>query len=171
MSTEAFISHRTPERLRIKIPGKKGDASWFSALVGRLSGLQGIRHVDASPLTGSVLLLIEPGQAVELESISGGMLSLRSGTIPQGSIRQKAAFGLREFDRKVKGFTGGELDIPSLVFAGLVAMGIYQLSIGNITAPAWYVAFWYASSIVFSDPPSESSRLGAEDHMEKRNER
>jgi hypothetical protein len=48
---------------------------------------------------------------------------------------------------------GGELDLLSLAFAGLLAMGIYQLSIGNITAPAWYVAFWYGMIIAFSGQP------------------
>jgi len=67
MLTEAFISHSTSERLRVKVPGKKGDASYFSALASRFSGLPGVRHVEANPITGSVLLLIEPGQGIELE--------------------------------------------------------------------------------------------------------
>ena len=67
MLTEAFISHNTSERLRVKVPGKKGDASYFSALASRFSGLPGVRHVEANPITGSVLLLIEPRQGIELE--------------------------------------------------------------------------------------------------------
>jgi hypothetical protein len=56
--------------------------------------------------------------------------------------------------------TGRSRDLPegnsnllSLAFAGLLAMGIYQLSIGNITAPARYVAFWYGMIIAFSGQP------------------
>jgi hypothetical protein len=102
-----------------------------------------------------VLLLIEPGQGIELESVSGGLFSLRSDRGRQGTLRQKAAFSLRDFDRKVKAFTGGELDLPSIAFAFLAGMGIYQISIGNIAAPAWYVAFWYGMNIAFSGHPSE----------------
>ena len=153
MLTEAFISHSTSERLRVKVPGKKGDASYFSALASRFSGLPGVRHVEANPITGSVLLLIEPGQGIELESVSGGLFSLRSDRGRQGTLRQKAAFSLRDFDRKVKAFTGGELDLPSIAFAFLAGMGIYQISIGNIAAPAWYVAFWYGMIIAFSGQP------------------
>ena len=96
--------------------------------------------------------MIEPGQGIELESVSGGLFSLRPDRASQGTLRQKAALSLRDFDRKVKGFTG-ELDLLSLAFAGLLAMGIYQLSIGNIAAPAWYVAFWYGMIIAFSGQP------------------
>jgi len=66
-----------------------------------------VRHVEANPITGSVLLLIEPGQGIELESVSGGLFSLRSDSARQGTLRQKAALSLQDFDRKVKGFTGG----------------------------------------------------------------
>ena len=66
--------------------------------------------VEANPITGSVLLLIEPGQGIELESVSRGLFSLKSDKGRQGTLRQKAALSLRDFDRKVKGFTGGELE-------------------------------------------------------------
>jgi hypothetical protein len=82
------------------------------------AGLPGVRHVEANPITGSVLLLIEPGQGIELESVLGGLFSLRSDRARQGTLRQKAALSLRDFDRKVKGFTGEELDLLSLAFAG-----------------------------------------------------
>ena len=40
--------------------------------------------VEAIPITGSVLLLIEPGQGIELESVSGGLFSLKSDSARQG---------------------------------------------------------------------------------------
>jgi len=43
---------------------------------------------------------------------------------------------------KQSGLAPGELDLPGFAFAGLVATGIYRLSIGNIVAPAWHVTFW-----------------------------
>jgi hypothetical protein len=113
-----------------------------------------VRHVEANPITASVLLLIEPGQGIELESVSGGLFSLRSDRARQelfGRKRRSACGILTGRSRDLL----GEVDLLSLAFAGLLAMGIYQLSIGNIAAPAWYVAFWYRMIIVFSGHPSE----------------
>jgi hypothetical protein len=47
--------------------------------------------------------------------------------------------------------TGGELDIPSVFFAALLISGIYQIARGNMAAPAWYTAFWYAFGIFSRD--------------------
>jgi hypothetical protein len=44
-------------------------------------------------------------------------------------------------------FTGGELDLISVAFLGLLVLGIYQLSKDDIPAPPWYTAFWYAFGV------------------------
>ena len=44
-------------------------------------------------------------------------------------------------------FTGDEIDIEGLAFLLLLGAGIYQISVGNLTALPWYAAFWYAFNI------------------------
>jgi hypothetical protein len=68
--------------------------------------------------------------------------------------------GFREVDSQIEHLTGGELDIPSIALIGLIFSGIYQLSIGNFAAPAWYTALWYAAGIaVKAEKPLKSSGL------------
>jgi len=43
--------------------------------------------------------------------------------------------------------TGGEVDIPSLVFVSLLFSGIWQIARGNLAMPAWYTAFYYALGV------------------------
>ncbi|MBI2875417.1 MAG: hypothetical protein HYY20_00890 [Candidatus Tectomicrobia bacterium] len=65
-------------------------------------------------------------------------------------------------DKQVKSLTGGELDIPILAFLGLSGLGLFQILRGDLAAPAWHVAFWYALGIwVMAQPKRiDSARQG-----------
>jgi hypothetical protein len=157
MSTEARITHRTPERLRLKIPSRKGDHPYFDTLRHHLSNLPGVRSVEANPVTGSLLLMLEPGREVPLVHAAGNYFRLMNPDPRRETLQQVAAGRFGEINRKIRNFTGGELDLQSLGFAGCLALGIYQISMGNIAAPAWYVAFWYAMN--FAAPESAGKAI------------
>jgi hypothetical protein len=36
------------------------------------------------------------------------------------------------------------LDLSTSASLGLLGVGLFQLGKGNVVAPAWHVAFWYA---------------------------
>jgi copper chaperone CopZ len=147
MSTEARITHRTPERLRLKIPSRKGDYPYFDSLRRQLSNLPGVKSVEVNPMTGSLLFLLEPGREISLAKAAGNYFTLLEEDPGTLTLQDAVANLFGEINRKIGSFTGGGLDLRSFVFAGCVALGIYQISIGNIVAPAWYVAFWYAMTL------------------------
>ena len=151
MLPEAFVTHQTPNRLRIKIPAKKGDLTFFSGLKELLSGHPGIDQVHVNPVTGSVLLLhrIDAATLTQLAT-RFGLVQPQPSTHHKATLHQRMIASFRHWDEQVKVATGGELDIPSLVFLSLIGTGAYQLIFGNLIAPAWYTAFWYASSIILS---------------------
>lgn len=148
MPPEAHIAHRTAHRLRIRIPAKKGDADYFSGLRAVL--LEGGRaeHVEVNPLTASVLI-VSPGGVDEFADPAawGEWYTLRPSTPKARPLSSRVVQGFRAVDARIEEMTGGELDIPSVALLGLICSGIYQISIGNFAAPAWYTAFWYAASI------------------------
>lgn len=150
MAAQAHIAHRTPERLRIRIPGKKGDAAYFQSLEKLCGTISGIRSAEANPLTGSLLFILEPGAEPPLAEIARKLdIRLRPGA---GATPQRiAADQMGRINKEVKNFTGGELDLNSIAFLCCLGLGIYQISMGNLVAPAWYVAFWYALSL----PPGD----------------
>jgi hypothetical protein len=53
---QAHIVHRTANRLRIRIPGRRLDEAFFRELKTKLAGCPGVVAVVANPLTGSVLI-------------------------------------------------------------------------------------------------------------------
>ncbi len=59
MIPDAHVSHGMARRLRIKIPSKKGDVSYFSTLRERLASCPGIEEIRVNPQTGSALISYE----------------------------------------------------------------------------------------------------------------
>jgi len=148
MPPEAHIVHRTPQRLRIRIPSKRGDSDYFAGLQSVLLEAGGAEWVEVNPLTASVLIVSSAGVDASAESgAAGGWYVLRREPTAVRPLSMQVVQGFRAVDARIEEMTGGELDIPSLALLGLVITGIYQISIGNFVAPAWYTAFWYAASI------------------------
>lgn len=52
-----YYLHETPGRLRIKIPGLKGDAEALESVRDELVGLAGVREVTANVVTGSIVVM------------------------------------------------------------------------------------------------------------------
>lgn len=149
MLPPAYISHRTPVRLRIKMYSKKGDAGYFDAVKKKFSGVKGIEGVEANPLTGSILIIhndLAPdiiGQFAQANDLFSLALSDSS---PSG-LQQRVSATFKSLNKQLKTTTQGELDIAGLSFLVLAGAGIYEISRGNFVAPAWYTAFWYALNI------------------------
>lgn len=136
--------------MRVKIPSKKGDTDFFAHTTEALSGLAGVRQMETNTLTGSILFVHETETEQLLRHISERglfILSRRTNTGGQTFIAKKVTETYQEFNRKITSSTEGFANIPDIAFLGLLGLGIYQISRGNFTAPAWYAAFWYALNI------------------------
>lgn len=148
MIPEAHVSHRMSCRLRIKIPSKKGDALYFAALRERLTDCPGVAAVSVSPQIGSALILhdCETNEIFAYAKKNELFVRKRSAR-PHKTLFNSVADTFQGYNRNLKTLTGGEIDIPSLVFLSLIASGIYQIARGNLVAPAWYTAFYYALGV------------------------
>lgn len=56
MTPIATIQHQIPGRLRIRIPARRGDVSFFHHIVQTLSKIPSIAELSAIPLTGSIII-------------------------------------------------------------------------------------------------------------------
>lgn len=150
---DTYLSHLTAGRLRIKIPSKKGDLSYFSRLKDQLSGVPGVERVDVNPVTGSLLVI----HSLETDAVSSFLKDhhlLKSQPAGNSTVVHREATKLfRSVDCQVKRFTGGEVNLGSLASLALVGAGIYQILRGNFTAIPWYSAFWYGLSIFLKSKP------------------
>lgn len=148
MISEAYVSHRMSGRFRIKVPSRRGDVAYFSALQEKLSECPGVKEVTASPQTASALVLHDCGTPqVFAYAKKNELFVRREQAPPQKTLFDSVALAFRGYNRNLKDFTDGRVDIPSLVFLSLVVSGIYQIAKGNVVVPAWYTAFYYALGV------------------------
>jgi hypothetical protein len=148
MIPDAHVSHGMARRLRIKIPSKKGDVSYFSTLRERLASCPGIEEIRVNPQTGSALISYECERKTLVEFAREKDLFRLTRSAPRRlSIFGKVAHTFRAYNQDLKKLTGGEVDIPSLIFLSLLISGIWQIARGNFAMPAWYTAFYYALGV------------------------
>jgi hypothetical protein len=148
MLPDAHICHHTQGRIRIKIPSRRGGKEYFSLVNAQFSELHGIERVEVNPVTASVLLITEADvKHISDHAEAKGLFLLRKPNPHSTALSRKIMGEFNQVDDTIRKFTGGDMDLPALAFLGLVGAGIYQVSIGNFTAPAWYTAFWYATNI------------------------
>lgn len=142
----AHIAHQTVERLRIRIPSRKGEADYFSEVTKALQEKISMAEIQVNPATGSVLLKGPEMNAAAVATVGEEASLFALNTRPSGSepLSKKIARPIRDLSRSVNRFSGGELDLPGMAFLALIGVGVYQITRGNIAAPPWYSAFWYA---------------------------
>jgi hypothetical protein len=145
---DAFLSHKISGRARLKIPSKKGDFHYFKSLKEQLSGCSGIETVEVNPVSGSILIV----HASDIEKIAEyarnkNIFNLKNNRPEPANLHRTVSKAFKDINGKIKGITGGDMDIAGAAFLTLLGLGIYQISRGNFIAPAWYTAFWYALSI------------------------
>ena len=153
----AYISHRGPGRLRVKIPSKKGDTAYFSEVKKLFADCKGVKEYKTNPVTGSVLFVHEVDIKAITEFAEGNRL-FKLGGRGSPSFSYEITENFKNLNEQLKGITRGEMDIPGLAFLTLIGFGIYEVSKGNLAAIPWYAAFWYALNIFLESQASKSGR-------------
>ena len=70
------VVHFIPGRVRLRVDRLRGEPAFADKVRERLSAVDAIRHVDASDLTGSVLVEYDPVAIARPESIDGLVAAL-----------------------------------------------------------------------------------------------
>jgi len=153
MLPSASISHRTHRRLRLRIPSKKGDRKYFSLLADHFLQHQGVERLEVNTTTGSLLLILTTDvREIAEYARSKDLFVIDSGIPHRQTVTGQFRGSLERFNDQIKELTAGEIDFPSLAFLLFFFLGLYQLSKGNLVAPAWYTAFWYAFNFTYEPP-------------------
>ena len=144
----ADVCHEMLHRLRVKIPSKKGNASYFSTMRERMSECPGVKKVDVNPQTGSALIVHDcEAKTIFQYARKQGLFAREQTSRAHKPIFASVSDAFQSYDKSIRQMTGGEIDIPSLVFVGLMISGVYQIAKGNLVMPAWYTAFYYALQV------------------------
>ncbi len=142
----ALVTHKTRNRIRLRIPSRRRDGFYFDALARRLSSDLPDWAVDVNILTGSVLI---KGEALEIDPLiqlgrKHHLFSIESDIQQNRSVALSVTAPLHSADRQIKQVTGGRIDLTGAIFISLLVYGIIELIRGNWRSPPWYTAFWYA---------------------------
>jgi hypothetical protein len=149
-----------PGRLRLKIRSMKGDTVYFASLRDRLAQFPLVHRVDVNPMTGSILIghglevTPEAAAAVADYAAQSGLFRLSIPAVGHAPVARTITETFTSVDRRIRGFTTGDLDLPTVTTLGLVGFGLFQIGKGNVVAPAWYVVFWYAMNIFMKAQPA-----------------
>jgi hypothetical protein len=122
----ASIEHQVPGRVRLRVPSKRGDVSFFEKIVRELSKHPSMRELTASSLTGSITLhYCEPLQLITTAAADQKLFETGRLEPQTGGSRSKRASGLREGS----GLAAG-------IAAGLSGLGLFQVAQGNVMGSA-----------------------------------
>ena len=153
----AIIAHASPGRVRLRIPGRKGNQEYFQALRIAFERCPGVRSVEARAATGSILLLHSGTleHMVRDEGV-GRLLTFAPSQEPE-VLRRPPPRG-RMLDRQ-----RNQVNWSGMAVLSLVGVSIVQVLRGNLTAPAWHTALWYAYNLGRSVPDRDAGREGPEE--------
>jgi hypothetical protein len=148
---EARIVHATPTRVRLKVPSRRHDAAFFQMVEQRLRGWQNVEEVEVNPVTASILVHFSDPAALLREAISGNdlfrLVAPPDADGPDPPLMARIEDAVATTDGTLRSWTGGALDLRTVLFAALFAGGLQQLVRGNIAAPA-ATLLWYAATVV-----------------------
>jgi len=137
------IGHLSAGRLRIRIPEKRRDQTFFGTVATRLSGWDSIDRVEVNPLTASILVHFPDQEALfaEMER-RNDLFTLAAEPAESGDARQRVLLSDRvtrlwkEGDKALRRWSAGSTDLRSAAFAVLVVTAGYQVLRGQIFPPA-----------------------------------
>jgi len=144
MSTElphAFISHRIPGRLRIRIPAMRHQELYFERVRQQMVKIPGLHRLTTNTRTGSVLLEFTG----DLEGIDdwGRKLDLfELGDRPYPHALSEWLHNIpHRPENLLKVVTDGRIDVAGLTALALTGLGIRQIMQGQ-ALPAGYSLIW-----------------------------
>jgi hypothetical protein len=155
----AIIAHASPGRVRFRIPERKGDQEYFQALRAVFERCPSVQSVEARAATGSILLLHSGTleHMVRDEGI-GRLLTFAPSQEPE-VLRCPPPRG-RAPDRQ-----RNQVNWSGMAALSLVGVSIVQVLRGNLTAPAWHTALWYAYNLGRSALGRDAGREGPEEQV------
>lgn len=148
MLPEARVVHRTPGRLRLRIPSRLKDHAYFEHVCQTLAESSAVSEVVANPATASVLILHRDDADVILTLGAERHLFQPAAHPPEPpTVLEHAYVALHAVDRSLSERTHHRLDLPTAAFFGLAMAGTLQVFRGAVL-PAGVTLYSTAAAIL-----------------------
>jgi hypothetical protein len=132
MATTVWVVHRTTGRVRLRLPGHKGDALFFATLAESARSVPGVLGARPNPLAASLVIEHEIAERQELDHALQTLgFELVEGEPPAEPPLQALVGGFAEVERELRGITGNAADLRTVGFLVLATAGLVQVARGN----------------------------------------
>ena len=169
------VAHSIPGRTRLKFAELKSHPYRHQALQRTLASIPGVRQVDVSSQTGSVVLhhdkdAIHSMQFLGAIAAAFGLTGLAATEVGEwaallgnGSpsetvdVLESAKGAAVALNHTLTDLTGGHLDVKTLLPVALLLLGVRSIVVSDaLAAPKWYEFFWFAFGAYFTLNKPES---------------
>ncbi len=147
MAEQAYIVHTLPERTRLRVPSRRHDPQYFSAIDETLRGFADVRAVQVNPTTASILVHHRPDALAPLLTHltqKGWLAVAAEATPPPAALPQEPRPGSPLRYAAVVPSSG---ELRLIVAVILVALALRQALRGEILVPAMSL-LWYAFEVM-----------------------
>jgi hypothetical protein len=127
---DCHVIHASPRRVRLQIPSKRYDRSFFGELRDELSQRPGVTRVDVNPATTSVVIhAADTGKLAELLQASG--LRLLEAP-PKNEAEPAKLLQLTKLDQRLRPWIGDRTNVARVSVFLLVGASIaFKIARGN----------------------------------------
>ncbi len=137
MLPAGYVAHRTGDRVRLRIPARKGDTAYFARLERELAACGRVGYVEANPLTASLLLHYSgTDDDLRRDAVELGLFTVEALPPAANPVLNAAAARIDQFDRTIQRASNGSFDLLEVAFVGLVGASIVQALRGQALGPA-----------------------------------
>lgn len=162
MALEAYVTHRIPGRLRLRVPAAKGHPELLQRMAAAARSATDVKSVEYNPVTGSVLIYHAPAAYKSLEALASilgdstlrvSMRNSRPATGRSGRARRgrpgpsAAAQAITSFfesvDSEVREATDNEIDLKVLLPLTAGVLGFIAFS-QKAATPLWLTLMIFA---------------------------
>jgi hypothetical protein len=161
MAHKGYVAHHIPgHRIRIRVPHKKRDNTFFQSVSTQLNGIDGVK-ASVTPETGSILVHYQGDLAQLLISAAEAGLSelidLEMGNEPLEPLADRLLSQVGAVEQKLLASTGGQVDGRTFAMFGLMLAAGVQVFRGQLFGPA-VPLLWYTAEIIRSYIPNRLPR-------------
>lgn len=137
MLATAFVSHQVGNRIRYRIPARKGDEPYFAQAEQVFAACPGVAYVETNALVGSILLLHNTDAAeLEVYAAGKGLFTCQPPDVETPKVLPAASAQIDAIGDRLATLTHGTADLHDILFVGLVGASIVQVIRGRALGPA-----------------------------------
>jgi hypothetical protein len=183
MAVDAYVHHHIPGRLRLRIPGAKGEEDALREISSAIARAPGISQVEYNSITGSILIQYSPEHYRNLRSLESG---LSASAVPIAvnnsypahderhhrhrqsgrsvSARKVDSF-FKQIDQEIRRATDNEVDLKFILPFGVGVLGLVALRYSS-TTPLWLTLLIFAFNSFLGLHAPTPAELGITPNLE-----